>query len=115
MSRRPGVALAQPEAAHEAVAFFIIGKLKAHALGIIFSAPKAKILLQPDVARVMAPAMPLLRHRQHSIVTILSFCRRNPVYISVCQSKRERWSRRNIHELCSPSKDSIVLTGCFLQ
>src|ERR1022692_3832721 len=63
MSRRAGVTLTQPEAADEAIALFVIGKLQPHAFGIILAAGKAAVLLQADVAGVVAVGGRFLRHR----------------------------------------------------
>src|SRR5712692_4315367 len=63
VSGRSGVALAQPKTADEAVAIFVITKLQAHALGIVFAAGKAIILLQADIAGIVPMGVRFLRHK----------------------------------------------------
>src|SRR5713101_8306363 len=94
VSGRAGVALAQLETADEAVAIFVITKLQAHALGIVFAASKAIILLQADIAGIVSMAVGFLLHKPEilscaaapgteSACLSPSIRRRNPVYISV--------------------------------
>ena len=67
VARRAGVALAQPEAADKAIALLVIGELETHAIGIVFAAGEAVVLLQADVTRVVAAACGFLRQSVKSI------------------------------------------------
>jgi hypothetical protein len=59
---RSGVTLAQPKTAHEAIALFVVAELQVHAFGVIPAASEAIILLQADVARIVAMGGRLFRH-----------------------------------------------------
>src|SRR5947209_19655062 len=74
VSRRAGVALAQPEAADKAIAHFVQGEFQAHAFRVVLAAGKAVILLQTDIARVVPASLGLLRHSgsDDSIVAVPS-------------------------------------------
>jgi hypothetical protein len=54
VSGRPGVALAEAEAADEAVAFLVIGETQLHAVGVVGAADEAAIGRQFYVARVVS-------------------------------------------------------------
>jgi len=47
VARRPGVALAEPEAAHEALAGIIKMEFQTHAVEIVLAAGEAEILFRP--------------------------------------------------------------------
>ena len=51
---RSGEALAQTKTADEAVAAFVVGEAEPHALGIVFSAGEAVVLLQADVTGIVS-------------------------------------------------------------
>ncbi len=59
MAGRAGVALAQPKAADEAVALFVVRELETHAFRVVFAASETEVLLQADVASTVAVAMRL--------------------------------------------------------
>src|SRR4029077_21211621 len=53
VSRRPGIAFAQAEAAHEASARLVIVKLEAHTVGVVLAAGETIIPLQLDVTGIV--------------------------------------------------------------
>ena len=62
MAGRAGVALAEAEFADEGLARFVEGEFQAHAVGIILATGEAVILLQLDVAGVVAVELGLSGH-----------------------------------------------------
>ena len=54
VARGAGVAVAQAEVADEGLAFFVEDEVEAHAFGIVLAADEAVVLLQFDVAGVVA-------------------------------------------------------------
>jgi hypothetical protein len=54
VSRGPGVAFPETESADEAVAIFVVAEAEVHAVGIVLAARETEILLQADVAGVVA-------------------------------------------------------------
>jgi hypothetical protein len=59
---RPRETLAKAEAADEAVAFFVVGELQTHAIGIVLAASEAVVPLHADVTSVMTAATGFGRH-----------------------------------------------------
>jgi len=71
MSGRTRVPLSQPKPANKPAAFFVIGKLQAHAIRIICSAPEAVIPLEFYVAGIVTFGVGLAGHRSDFIVNCL--------------------------------------------
>src|SRR5437588_11556200 len=62
MSRRAGVALAEPEPANETISLLVVEELQAHAVGVIPAAAEAVAFWQTDVASVVSGVVRFLRH-----------------------------------------------------
>ena len=62
MSRRAGVALAEPEPANETISLLVVEELQAHAVGVIPAAAEAVDFWQTDVASVVSGVVRFLRH-----------------------------------------------------
>ena len=54
MSRRSGIALAQPDSADEAIAVFVIGEAQEHTIRVVLAAGEAVVLLEPQVLRAVS-------------------------------------------------------------
>jgi hypothetical protein len=91
---RSGVTLAEAEAADEGLAFFVEGELEAHAAGIVHAADEAAILLDFDVAGVVA--FGLAGHGNDSNVSAkFAVDCRSPViaYFETLRSRHEHMAR----------------------
>ncbi len=62
VSGRAGVALAESEAADEAIALFVVGEAQAHAVGIVFAADETEILVRAQEAGAVARSGGFLGH-----------------------------------------------------
>jgi hypothetical protein len=90
-----GVALAEAELADEDLAGFVEGEFQAHAVGIVLAAGEAVVLLQLDVAGVVALGLGLSGHGGILTPESDSCCK---VKIPTSCKRGEKWgTRRALH------------------